>query len=231
MWVGSKLSRMEHASISSFLKLGYKYHLYVYEDVQNVPQGADLLDGNNILPSDQMFLYSGDKSRGGGSISGFSNYFRYELLHKKGGFWVDTDVFCLRELPEEDYIFVEETDGLIASCIMKAPQGSEFANECKRLCSLKDPNYITWGETGPQLVTRVAEDLEMQSWVKASSDYFPIMWTDMERFFQKGNIPTSITVHFWNEMWRRKGLDKNATYDRQTIYERIVSTLSEPKFI
>ena len=28
LWVGDKLSRMEHYSIKSFLTLGFEYHLY-----------------------------------------------------------------------------------------------------------------------------------------------------------------------------------------------------------
>ena len=30
-----------------------------------------------------------------GSVAGFSNLFRYELLRRDGGWWVDTDVLCL----------------------------------------------------------------------------------------------------------------------------------------
>ena len=37
LWVGNRLSRMEHYSIKSFLKLGYKFILYTYEPVANIP--------------------------------------------------------------------------------------------------------------------------------------------------------------------------------------------------
>ena len=49
LWVGNKLSRMEHYSIKSFLKLGFTYHLYVYENVKNVPKGTIIKDANTII--------------------------------------------------------------------------------------------------------------------------------------------------------------------------------------
>ena len=39
LWVGDRLSRMEHYSIKSFLTLGFEYHLYTYNRVKNIPKG------------------------------------------------------------------------------------------------------------------------------------------------------------------------------------------------
>ncbi len=33
LWIGTQLSTMEQLSISSFLKNGHRFHLYVYDDV------------------------------------------------------------------------------------------------------------------------------------------------------------------------------------------------------
>ena len=40
LWVGPELSVMEQLSVSSFLRHGHQYHLYVYDDVKNVPAGT-----------------------------------------------------------------------------------------------------------------------------------------------------------------------------------------------
>ena len=37
--------------------------------------------------------------RDNGSYAGFANFFRYELLRKRGGWWVDLDTICLRPFP------------------------------------------------------------------------------------------------------------------------------------
>src|SRR4051812_19813754 len=91
LWIGAELSVMERMSIASFLAHGHEYHLYVYDDVKYVPKGALVRDANEILPSSMIFQYKHSKS-----YAGFANFFRYQLLLQKGGWWVDTDVVCLK---------------------------------------------------------------------------------------------------------------------------------------
>ena len=35
-------------------------------------------------------------------IANFTDYFRVILLHKKGGWWFDTDTYCINKLPKLD---------------------------------------------------------------------------------------------------------------------------------
>ena len=89
LWIGSKLSRLERLSIRSFLDHGHECHLYAYEDMGQVPAGTVLKDANEIIPHRQLFA----TKRGYG---GFSDLFRWQLLHRKGQLWIDTDIICLK---------------------------------------------------------------------------------------------------------------------------------------
>ncbi|MGH9824062.1 MAG: glycosyltransferase, partial [Blastocatellia bacterium] len=91
LWVGSHLSKMERLSIQSFIDNGHPYHLYTYGRVDNIPGGANVLDGNEILDESGIFQYEQHRS-----YSAFSNVFRYKLLLERGGWWVDTDMVCLK---------------------------------------------------------------------------------------------------------------------------------------
>jgi hypothetical protein len=75
LWIGQKLSTLERLSISSFLANGHEYHLYVYGEVANVPQGTVLKAADGILPESMIFQYKKHPSH-----AGFSNFFRYRLL-------------------------------------------------------------------------------------------------------------------------------------------------------
>lgn len=75
LWIGPELSVMEQLSISSFLLNGHDYHLYVYDDVKNIPFGAVVMDANEILASSRIFQYKRSPS-----YAGFANSFRYKLL-------------------------------------------------------------------------------------------------------------------------------------------------------
>ena len=115
---------MEQLSIASFLQNGHEYHLYVYDAVQNVPTRAVIKDANEILPASRIFQYKHQAS-----YAGFANFFRYKLLLERGGWWVDTDVICLKPFDfADEYVFATETDGErepISSGIIQAPAGSE----------------------------------------------------------------------------------------------------------
>ena len=91
LWIGAELSVMEQLSIASFLRNGHEYHLYTYAELANVPAGTVIRDANEILPAAAIFQY---KDRP--SYAGFSNFFRYKLLLERGGWWVDSDLVCLR---------------------------------------------------------------------------------------------------------------------------------------
>jgi hypothetical protein len=94
LWIGGKLSIMEQLSISSFIKNGHEYHLYVYDEVKNIPAVTVIKDGNEILPSSRIFTYQSGWVKG--SYAGFADSFRFHLLKNKGGWWVDTDIICLK---------------------------------------------------------------------------------------------------------------------------------------
>ena len=38
LWIGNALSELEILSINSFLKNSHDFHLYVYDDIKNVPE-------------------------------------------------------------------------------------------------------------------------------------------------------------------------------------------------
>src|ERR1700675_312106 len=107
LWVGPRLSAMERLSITSFLKNGHSYILYVYGPVEGVPEGVELKDANEILPSAAIFTYPDYAT-----YSGFSNFFRYKLLLERGGWWVDTDIICLKPfIFDAEFVFSSERGG------------------------------------------------------------------------------------------------------------------------
>ena len=84
-WIGRKLSVMERLSIASFLTNGHEYHLYVYNEIENAPEGTVLKAANEILPESMICQYKEYPSH-----AGFSNFFRYKLLLEEGGWSVST---------------------------------------------------------------------------------------------------------------------------------------------
>src|SRR5690606_9502875 len=82
-WLGNRLPLLQVLSLQSFIAHGHEYHLYVYDPIENAPEGVVLCDASKILPRQSVFTYQ--KGFGKGSYSAFSNLFRYKLLLEHGG--------------------------------------------------------------------------------------------------------------------------------------------------
>ena len=100
LWVGNRLSRMEHYSIKSFLKLGYKFILYTYEPVANIPKGTTVKNGNKIIPKQEILNKLG-------TIKSKQEIYHEALIEK---------ILVIKELignNSEYLIFIQDIEGII----------------------------------------------------------------------------------------------------------------------
>lgn len=133
LWIGKKLRETELLTLHSFAEKGHFINLWVYDNVSNVPEGIMLKDANRIIHESKVFKYSekGKIDWGKGSYAGFSDVFRYKLLYETGGWWVDTDVTCLKKFEiKEDYFFRNHWLFPVVGNVMKCPKGSELMLRC-----------------------------------------------------------------------------------------------------
>jgi hypothetical protein len=222
LWIGDRLSTMERLSIASFLSHGDEFHLYVYGSVDGVPQGTVVRDGNEVLPSSRIFMYSRQAT-----YSGFSNYFRYKLLLERGGWWVDMDTVCLRRFDFPDaYVFsseVNEGEPHVNCGMVKAPAGSPVMAYLWEECDRIDPKDLTWGQSGPELMHRAVGLFSLERHVQPPSVFCPIPFSEWRTIIEPGCTSSfdngTRAVHLWNEMWRRSQTDKDGRYDATCLYE------------
>lgn len=132
VWVGTKLSILEQLAIHSFQQQGHVFHLWLYDDCLDVPNGVVKRDAGTIMARDTIFRYHGRPSalleNGGiGSLGHWSDQFQMKLLYEVGGVYTQLDVFLLGPLDfSAPYIFTAD-ESCFQSCFMKCPQGSSFA--------------------------------------------------------------------------------------------------------
>jgi len=210
-WFGANMSPYQWLCMRSFLAHGHRFALYVYEST-NVPDGVETRDARTILPRDQIFFYK--QGPGAGSVAAFANLFRYKLLRDRGGWWVDTDVVCLSgEMPDSEVIFARQHDESVGNAVLKLPRGHPLAltlyAEAKR-----EGDDLTWGQTGPALITRLIAGGAYESSILPADFCYPIGWEEFgvvfdsaERDSLKRRVGNSKMVHLWNELWRRANFD------------------------
>jgi hypothetical protein len=228
-WDG-ELSSLETLCMTSFLRHGVGYNLYVYDEPARVPSGVILKDADAILPRNKVFRYAAGEFNLG-SIAGFTNLFRYTVIHQRGGWWIDTDVCLIRpfEFGQEELYFEESSQTepfYVSNSCFKAPPGSTIMADCLRRFSEKDVTRVVHGETGPRLLTDSILSLDNRALVLGNEQVAPIPWWEWRRLFYDESVSLDgwQAVHFWNAMITAEDLNKNARFPSNAPYERLKRT-------
>lgn len=121
-WAG-ELPPYARLAMNSYVKQGYKFLLWTYEQLDNVPEGVIIKDANEIIPHAALYNHGGWRQ----NLS-FSDWFRYRLLYERGGWWVDTDAVLMpnAEVPEGNLIIWSDVKVAYCNGIMKVPAGEKF---------------------------------------------------------------------------------------------------------
>lgn len=235
LWIGPKLSNMEKLSMKSFIDNGHEYHLYTYGKVEGIPDGVIIKDGNEIIDKSKIYRYKS------GSVSAFSNLFRFTMLYKKGGYWVDTDMICVKPFKiDNEYIIPTEPDSeysfnRITSSLLKIPKGSQVALKGIEIQNLFKKQILSgervWG-AGPQCVKMLVEMFKLQKYVLNWNAICSCNYHDVDTLLQTklkkslkiistvDEIPKNmLCIHLWHECWSRNGIDKNGTYEKNSLFE------------
>ncbi len=248
LWIGNRLSRLEILSIRSFLANGHDYHLYVYSNVEGIPEGVTVKDANVILPEALVF-------RSHGSLSIFADWFRQELLHARGGYWVDTDMVCLKPLRFDDPVVIGKQDATrVCNALMRFPPQHPVTRILADLC--RDPNMILsidnakekrqklvrkyllgnrredvgWGESsGPSGLTRMLKNHRLLKAAKPFYYFYPLhysLWTcAFDQSFRDGLgfLSSSYCVHLWTEKIRRtEGINKDGPFHARSLVQQLM---------
>ncbi len=202
LWYGSELGELERLCIDSWVKNGYEFHLWLYDDIK-VPKGVVVENANDIVLLDQYFTYT--KGHTKNTPVAFSNLFRAHLLYKLGGMYVDLDVLCTQ--PQnftKRFIFTEQghklSDYHVGTCLIYAQDKGEqiFEDWIDWIDSLKLTS-VSHGGLGPDLFTKLVIEHELKEYVLPKKCYCPVDWELYKDIFEYKL--DSYGIHLYSSIW------------------------------
>ncbi len=225
LWVGKPLTNLEKLAVQSFLDNGHEFHLYVYDDVQGIPKGVVVKDGNDIVEYKE--ISSGTLQ----DWSGLSDYFRYALLYKLGGWWVDMDTVCLKPFDfNEEIIFCkpEKPGYSFPSNLLCFPPKHWFVKRMLDICrsNIQRKNISRIGVGGTEILTEQIYKAGIENLACPHEKFF-IPTSGMVDYFTKSGRDemhisnNTYSVHISNYVSGRIGMDKNAQYDSGSLFEEL----------
>jgi hypothetical protein len=209
-WHGPELPTFVKACIASFIDHGHQYHVYAYSNFDLLP-GAKLLDAAQILPESEVFFYK-NPDGSNRSVAGFANRFRYELLARNGGWWVDTDVLCLTPaVPDDICYFGWQNSARVGNAILKMPPGHPIMIEAAQRARDAGTD-LGFAQTGPPMFTDILREMGVLEHASPRAAAYPTT-------FDEYLLPTMAEecchmiertracpfLHLWHEKFRFSG--------------------------
>ena len=143
-WSGKRLGYLEQLCLVSAVTVGHRFTLYTYHprDLEGVPDGIDVRDAREVMAESKFQAH-----RSSGSVQLGADFFRYALLGKSVGYWVDMDFCFLKPLDfREPYVFGWEYEDNVAGWhtntinngVLRVPAQSDMLRD---LCELPKTNW------------------------------------------------------------------------------------------
>lgn len=232
LWIGDSLPLLAQLCITSFLRNGHTFRLFVYGEVKEVPMGTVIADASEVLPEHAIFYHAT------GSLAHFADWFRYRLLADQGGIWTDLDVVSLKPfVPSHLPWFALHKPGEVAIGFLAFPQGHELplllanfasdpatempwdsASEREQKTALRSAQpevinrriYNPYGSSGPTEFTKAVQYFELMSTAAEPFTLYPVPWPRWHWYFdghlQLDNplFSNSWALHLWGELLRRE---------------------------
>ena len=190
LWIGPRLTGLATACLASFVETGHTVRLYAYEPVDGVPAGVRLADAATIVSADRLTPYLTSRS-----YASFSNLFRYELLARESGMWIDCDLISVRPLMAgQAHVFGYEAVKRINNAVLKLPADSPVLADLRAVFTTPRwrPPWNDWKRnardsvrralgqdysavvTGPRVLTYFIEKHGLTDLTSAMDVFYPV---------------------------------------------------------
>ncbi|WP_171181409.1 hypothetical protein [Ruegeria sp. HKCCA4633] len=121
-WFGSDLSWLEQLCIQSFLDRGHAFILYLPNEVQGVPAGAQTRPASEIFWPPSYSLHPDDRQ----GVAVFSDIFRLHLMRKSKAIWVDLDAYCVKAFDfRSDWVFAHSKACDFPTGVLRLPKTAQ----------------------------------------------------------------------------------------------------------
>jgi hypothetical protein len=223
-WEGP-LSKMEILSIQSFLANGHAVYLYTYDKkIKSFDPNMTVIDASEIIPQKRR-----PEVKGISTI--FSDLFRYHLLQKTGGWWMDLDIVLLKAVSTKMPIVASlcfcmpEGQITLNNAPLKIPKGHPLADACIRSAESENLGKLHHGQLSGDLVQRQITKLQLDHFVVTPEVYSPIGWGEAHKLVEPNFgfnriVSSTVAIHLFGNMWSRgRKMNKNAKYPDDSLYE------------
>ncbi len=176
--------------------------LHCYDSPKDAPSGVTLADAAAVIATSRVFRHKAT-----GSYAIFADYFRYELLRRGFGLWIDCDVYCVKPIGLGDgHVYGWQAPDSINNAVLGLPanspaltpliatfttqspimpwyplQAQQNLAAAKRAGAVFGAADLPWGATGPLALTHVLTTAGLARHARPHRVFYPIPFEEADR--------------------------------------------------
>lgn len=210
-WHGDTIGPYQLMCLKSFAASGHRVEVFSYNRALNVPDWICVEDAAQVLPRELVLRPLGEE----GVFAIHANLFRYALLQKMGGWWIDPDVLLLKpDLPPGNVIFAGlDVFGRVPTGVLKFPAGHGLLTEALAETENLSGSLEDWEMSGSALLTSLVERHKLGGKVLNRMPLGPVSWFDVPDLFNPESTERLNRLckdfhflHLHDDAWRRAGI-------------------------
>lgn len=210
-WHGETIGPYQLMCLKSFAVSGHRVEVFSYNRNLNVPDWIHVEDAAEVLPREFVLRPLGEE----GAFAIHANLFRYALLQKVGGWWIDPDVLLLKpDLPLGDVFFAgSDVFGRVPTGVLKFPAGHGLLTEALAEIESLSGSLEDWERSGSALLTSLVERHKLGGKIQNRMPLGPVSWFDVPDLFDPNSAERLNRLckdfhflHLHDEVWRRAGI-------------------------
>lgn len=227
-WDG-ELTELEKNCIKSFHTNGFKVKLWSYDNLKL--ENAESCDANLVLPRNVNLKQEfAGKPESKALLASFSDYFRYKVVSMYGGWWFDTDCFCLKNVEEfksvkEGRMIVSGKQNEDFNSLHHIGCGAFWMNEIiskKLIVEFEEMINNVSGEVkafgffGPEFFTNFVKAYNLYEDILPPKSFYAIHWDETDLTIYPENLQIaldrtkdSLLSHIYTTPFVEKNIDKN----------------------
>ncbi|EKS28781.1 glycosyltransferase [Afipia felis] len=207
-WHGATMPLYQQACLASFARRGHRVEVFTYQRDAHFAGGIYVRDAREVVPEARVLRPLAD-----GRVGIHANLFRYALLEKLGGWWIDPDVMLLQpDLPEGDiYCGAPDIFRRTPVAVLKFPAAHPLMAEARKRADALEDDPAAWERGGAGLLSELLSDCDVLS--QAGGSLGPISWLNVPDLFNPdkrdelhGAAADAGFLHLQDEVWRRAGI-------------------------
>jgi hypothetical protein len=180
-WQGGVPSPYQRLSFKSFADRGCRVEVFSYDPSVTLPRYVVRRDAADVLPPERVLRFLPAHGQFAVNI----DHFRYALLAKLGGWWIDPDVVLLGDALPRDEIFLAGPDhfGLLSTAVLKFPPQHPVPMIAEEFAAANASAIEDWSKAGAPFFTELVERHGLSSLIRDIASVAPIARPEVLRMF------------------------------------------------